>query len=127
MTAIKITTPADLVSAVPSVLGFAPADSVVMLGMGGSRVGACARVDMPTTPTEAADAAEAVACGLGAATPIEVVLVRRGSRWTATPTSAAACVGEAAAVRAAVKIWRQTGVGRWWALLVNEWVHQPRW
>jgi hypothetical protein len=49
-------TPTDLLAAVPYLLGFHPADSVVVLGLSGSRVVFSARADLPppdAPPTEA--------------------------------------------------------------------------
>jgi hypothetical protein len=53
---LTLHTPTDLLAAVPYLLGFHPADSVVVLGLSGSRVVFSARADLPppdAPPTEA--------------------------------------------------------------------------
>ena len=72
---VTISTPVDLVAAVPAILGFAPERSLVVLGFTGTRLQMGARVDLPTTDTETAQAVTALAKGIGAATPVAVVLV----------------------------------------------------
>jgi hypothetical protein len=74
-TAVTIHTPVDLVAAVPAILGFAPERSLVVLGFTGTRLQMGARVDLPTTATETTQAVTALAKGIGAATPVAVILV----------------------------------------------------
>jgi hypothetical protein len=68
---VVLRTPADLLAAVPYLLGFHPADSVVVLGLSRGRVVFSARADLPA-PTDPPDDADAVADQLGA------VLARQG-------------------------------------------------
>ena len=44
---IKVSTPADILSYVPHILGFQPRESLVFLTMSGKRVGATLRLDLP--------------------------------------------------------------------------------
>ncbi|MDT4989331.1 MAG: hypothetical protein QOI74_3425 [Micromonosporaceae bacterium] len=68
---VVLRTPADLLAAVPYLLGFHPADSVVAVGLSRGRVVFSARADLPV-PTAPPDEANAVADHLGA------VLARQG-------------------------------------------------
>jgi Domain of unknown function (DUF4192) len=58
---LTLHTPTDLLAAVPYLLGFHPTDSVVVLGLSGSRVVFSARADLPSPdapPTDALDLAD---------------------------------------------------------------------
>ena len=55
-TTIRVTSPADLLALVPSVLGFHPEDSLVLVCLGGASLHA--RVDLPTGAEECAAVAE---------------------------------------------------------------------
>ncbi|WP_460869728.1 DUF4192 domain-containing protein, partial [Rhodococcus aerolatus] len=72
---VVISNAVDLVAAVPAVLGFTPERSLVVLSFTGTRLGMGARVDLPRTAEDTAQAAGALAQGLGAASPVAVVLV----------------------------------------------------
>jgi hypothetical protein len=61
---VTLHTPTDLLAAVPYLLGFHPADSVVVVGLAGTRVVFTARADLPT-PEAPPDQALALADQLG--------------------------------------------------------------
>ncbi|MGS2619297.1 DUF4192 domain-containing protein [Micromonospora sp. LZ34] len=47
---LPITSPADLLTAVPYLLGFHPTDSLVIVGLAGTRVAVASRTDLPASP-----------------------------------------------------------------------------
>lgn len=57
---IKVSTPADILSYVPHILGFQPRESLVFLTMSGKRVGATLRLDLPSPDTDPLDYAATV-------------------------------------------------------------------
>lgn len=57
---IKVSTPADILSYVPHILGFQPRESLVFLTMTGKRVGATLRLDLPCEETDPLDYADSV-------------------------------------------------------------------
>lgn len=57
---IKASTPADILSYVPHVLGFQPRESLVFLTMSDKRVGATLRLDLPSATTDPLDYAATV-------------------------------------------------------------------
>ena len=59
MTTLKVSSPAELISAVPFLIGFHPADSLTVVAMHGPRITFAVRVDLPehSTPDEEARAA----------------------------------------------------------------------
>lgn len=57
---IKVSTPADILSYVPHILGFQPRESLVFLTMSGKRVGATLRLDLPPDDADPLDYAETV-------------------------------------------------------------------
>lgn len=59
MTTLKVSSPAELISAVPFLIGFHPADSLIVVAMRGPRVTFAVRIDLPEhgTPEEQARAA----------------------------------------------------------------------
>src|SRR5690349_22670399 len=59
MTMLRVSSPAELISAVPFVIGFHPADSLVAVVMRGPRIAFAVRIDLPEhdTPAEEAEAA----------------------------------------------------------------------
>ncbi|WP_238453700.1 DUF4192 domain-containing protein [Micromonospora sp. ATA51] len=54
---LPVTSPADLIVAVPYLLGFHPTDSLVLVGLAGTRVAVASRTDLPD-PAEAVDWAD---------------------------------------------------------------------
>ncbi|NJC22121.1 hypothetical protein BJ994_001197 [Arthrobacter pigmenti] len=57
---ISVSTPADILSYVPHVLGFQPRESLVFITMAGKRVGATLRLDLPKDSTDPLDYAQGV-------------------------------------------------------------------
>src|SRR5690349_2891506 len=59
MTMLRVSSPAELISAVPFVIGFHPADSLIAVVMRGPRIAFAVRMDLPEhdTPDEEAEAA----------------------------------------------------------------------
>lgn len=57
---IKVSTPADILSYVPHILGFQPRESLVFLTMAGKRVGATLRLDLPSPEADPLDYADSV-------------------------------------------------------------------
>ena len=57
---IKVSTPADILSYVPHILGFQPSESLVFLTMSGKRVGATLRLDLPPADSDPLDYASTV-------------------------------------------------------------------
>ncbi|WP_026533472.1 DUF4192 domain-containing protein [Arthrobacter sp. H41] len=57
---LRITSPADVLSYVPHALGFVPFESLVVLTMTGTRIGATLRVDLPKADGDAAAFADGV-------------------------------------------------------------------
>ena len=59
MTTLKVSSPAELISAVPFLIGFHPVDSLTVVGMHGPRITFAVRIDLPEdgTPDEEAEAA----------------------------------------------------------------------
>ena len=59
MTTLKVSSPAELISAVPFLIGFHPADSLTVVAMHGPRITFAVRIDLPehSTPDEEARAA----------------------------------------------------------------------
>lgn len=57
---ISVSTPADILSYVPHILGFQPRESLVFLAMSGKRVGATLRLDLPADTVDPLDYAQGV-------------------------------------------------------------------
>lgn len=57
---ISVTSPADILSYVPHVLGFQPTESLVLLTMSGKRVGATLRLDLPSGASDPLEYAQTV-------------------------------------------------------------------
>lgn len=103
---LRITGPADLVEAVPYLLGFAPSESTVIIGITGKRVVVAARVDLDAGESAAAD----VTRQLLAQTERTVMIVyteRPAPQWVRQPTH---LLSEALLV---------TG-GRWYSMLCSD-------
>ncbi|MEU1687364.1 DUF4192 domain-containing protein [Micromonospora sp. NPDC005707] len=116
---LAVRSPADLVAAVPYLLGFHPADSVVVVAMRGRRVVFAARGDLPEPGSDPRPAARHVAevvarQGTDAATVI-------GYGPAARVTGAVDAVGEALD-RAGLVVLDALRVtdGRWWSYLCAE-------
>lgn len=121
-TTFRVAGPADLVAALPVLLGFRPRESLVLVSLGGrsgNRVGLTLRVDLPP-PEQARAVAEHAVARLGAADPdgaaVVVVTDSDGAsgRRDVARAAAAALEGDGVEVRAAV--WaRCVEAGARWA------------
>ncbi|WP_299165026.1 DUF4192 domain-containing protein [uncultured Arthrobacter sp.] len=80
---IKVSTPADILSYVPHILGFQPRESLVFLTMSGKRVGATLRLDLPPAESDPLEYAETVRDYLESDTSADGVLmvVYTDSEW----------------------------------------------
>ncbi|MFG2056273.1 DUF4192 domain-containing protein [Micromonospora sp. NPDC048930] len=116
---LAVRSPADLIAAVPYLLGFHPADSVVVVALRGRRVIFAARGDLPEPGADPQPAAQHLA----------EVIVRQGSESAtvigygpaARVTGAVDAVGEALD-RAGLLVLDALRVtdGRWWSYLCTE-------
>ncbi|WP_028281274.1 DUF4192 domain-containing protein [Arthrobacter sp. H5] len=74
-TPFNVTSPADILSYVPHVLGFQPKDSLVFLTMTGKRIGATLRLDLPGPDTDLFDYASGAGSFLQSDTGADGVLM----------------------------------------------------
>ncbi|MFC4149303.1 DUF4192 domain-containing protein [Micromonospora mangrovi] len=116
---LAVRSPADLIAAVPYLLGFHPADSVVVVAMRGRQVVFAARADLPPPAADPQPAARHLAGvisrqGAGAAT---VVGYGPASRVTPTVDAVGEALGEAGLL--VLDALRVTD-GRWWSYLCIE-------
>lgn len=74
-TPFNVTSPADILSYVPHVLGFQPTDSLVFLTMTGKRIGATLRLDLPVPGTDLLDYASGAGSFLQSDTGADGVLM----------------------------------------------------
>lgn len=109
---VRITGPADLIEAVPYLLGFAPRESTVLLGLSGNRVAVAARVDLDAGERATTDVLRQLLEQTERAVMI-VYTERPAPQWTRQPTH---LLGEALLV---------TG-GRWYCLLCTDPACCPR-
>ncbi|MDG4794667.1 DUF4192 domain-containing protein [Micromonospora sp. WMMD1082] len=119
---LTVRSPADLIAAVPYLLGFHPADSVVVVALSGSRVVFAARGDLPGDLPDDVDPGEA-------ATHIAEVTARQGADSATvigygpasrvTPAVDAVRVALPEAGLAVLDALRVTD-GRWWSYLCTE-------
>ncbi|GGK93680.1 DUF4192 domain-containing protein [Mangrovihabitans endophyticus] len=110
---IKASSPADLVAAVPFLIGFHPADSVVVVALRGKRVTFTARHDLPP-PEHGAAAAAHLADVVARQDVGAVMLIGYGAATAVTP----ALVRSASALeQVGVAVLDQLRVteGRWWS------------
>ena len=121
---LLVTSPSELVAALPFLLGYHPHDSVALIGRRGSDLDFGACFDLPPAGLDedtARSAAQEVAIGVVRQEPEAVVLVGYGTRRRVTP----AVLRVAEALRAVgVRIDDAIRVheGRWWSYLCE----QPR-
>jgi Domain of unknown function (DUF4192) len=110
---ITLSTPADIIAAVPHLLGFAPADSLVVLALTGPRLLAAIRYDLPA-PADTAILTEHLISCLAANRADEVVLLGYGPASQVTPILRAA--REALAGLLTICDTIRMTAGRWWSL-----------
>lgn len=116
LTLLRLRSPADVLAAVPYVLGFHPSNSLVVLALGGarSRMRLAVRADLPADAGTAGRVADRVARGNGDGRVGEAILVGYGPGHHVTPAvdaMRAALAERRVAVREAL---RAEG-GRYWS------------
>ncbi|MEV5572999.1 DUF4192 domain-containing protein [Spirillospora sp. NPDC052269] len=118
-TRLVIRTPDDALAAVPYLLGFHPADSLVVLGFDGPENTCAVRVDLPPDPSCVPRMAEQITMVVGRNGFRSALIVGYGP--SAPVTAAASAVWEAL-VSSGVRIVEAMRVsdGRWWSLTCLE-------
>lgn len=111
---VTISSPADLIAAVPYLIGFHPTDSVVVLAFRGTRLEFAARHDLPARPERAGSLARHLISVVARQGMSRAVVICYGDAAAADPTWEAA---RAAAVRHGLEVWEGLRVadGRWWS------------
>jgi hypothetical protein len=118
MTKLTLRSPADLIAAVPYLLGFHPTESVVLLGLRGKRVIFQARVDTPP-PDGVADLAPYLAEIAVRQRPTGVTLIGYGPDGPVVPALDALGAAVTAAGIPVLDVLR-VHEGRYWSLLCHE-------
>ncbi|BCJ59486.1 DUF4192 domain-containing protein [Micromonospora endophytica] len=115
---LTVRSPADLIAAVPYLLGFHPADSLVVVALSGSRIVFAARGDLPgdADPREAAGHVAAVTARQGADA---ATVIGYGPPDQVTPALDALRDALADVGLAVLDVLRVTD-GRWWSYLCTE-------
>jgi hypothetical protein len=117
---LSVRSTADLISAVPYLLGFHPADSVVVVALRAKRVVFVARGDLPTpgAPAEQRDAAEYIAAVVRRQNAEAATVVGYGPAERVTPAVDAV---RAAVERAGMRVLDALRVteGRYWSYLCD--------
>lgn len=116
---LTVRSPADLIAAVPYLLGFHPADSVVVVALRGRRVVFAARGDLPDPDTDPRPAAQHLAEVIARQGTESATVIGYGP--AARVTGAVDAVGEALD-RAGLLVLDALRVtdGRWWSYLCTE-------
>jgi len=114
---ITLSTPHEVIAAVPHLLGFQPADSIVVLALTGPRLTVTLRYDLPQPADIPAVSEHLVSC-LAVNRADEVILVGYGTSEQATPvlTRVRDHLAELLTIR---DIFRVTA-GRWWSLTCTD-------
>ncbi|MEV2237826.1 DUF4192 domain-containing protein [Micromonospora sp. NPDC049891] len=115
---LSVRSPADLIAAVPYLLGFHPADSIVVVALSGKRIVFAARGDLPgdADPYEPGQHIAAVTARQGADS---ATVVGYGPAARVTPAVDAVRAALAEAGLAVLDALRVTD-GRWWSYLCDE-------
>ncbi|MFF5217806.1 DUF4192 domain-containing protein [Micromonospora sp. NPDC000442] len=115
---LSVRSPADLIAAVPYLLGFHPADSIVVVALSGKRIVFAARGDLPgdTDPYEPGQHIAAVTARQGADS---ATVVGYGPAARVTPAVDAVRAALAEAGLTVLDALRVTD-GRWWSYLCEE-------
>jgi hypothetical protein len=116
---LTVRSPADLIAAVPYLLGFHPADSMVVVALRGRRVVFAARGDLPDPGTDPRPAAQHLAEVIARQGTESATVIGYGP--AARVTGAVDAVGEAldGAGLLVLDVLRVTD-GRWWSYLCTE-------
>ncbi|GAA3926955.1 hypothetical protein GCM10023085_05360 [Actinomadura viridis] len=115
----------DAIAAVPYVLGFHPADSLVVIAYAGPHDTCAVRVDLPGDPYETGPAARRIAALLGGNGFRRALLLGYGPEHRVTP-AAAAVLGRLPAEGLKVDDAARVADGRWWSLLCHDTACCPR-
>jgi Domain of unknown function (DUF4192) len=114
---ITLSTPHDVIAAVPHLLGFQPCDSLVVLALAGPRLTVTLRYDLPQPADIPALSEHLVSC-LAANRADEVILLGYGTSEQVTPVLTEVC-DHLADLLTIADILRVTA-GRWWSLTCTE-------
>ncbi|SCL15689.1 protein of unknown function [Micromonospora rhizosphaerae] len=116
---LAVRSPADLIAAVPYLLGFHPADSVVVVALRGRRVIFAARGDLPEPGADPRPAARHLAGVIGRQGAESATVIGYGP--AARVTGAVDAVGEALTVAGLLVLDAlRVTEGRWWSYLCAE-------
>ncbi|MEV4540075.1 DUF4192 domain-containing protein [Micromonospora echinaurantiaca] len=116
---LAVRSPADLIAAVPYLLGFHPADSVVVVAMRGRRITFAARADLPEPASEADPPARHLAGVIARQQADSATVIGYGPATRVTPAVDAVRAALAGAGLAVLDALRVTD-GRWWSYLCAE-------
>lgn len=119
MTKLKVRTPADLISAVPFLIGFHPADSLVVAAVKGAQLAFAARIDLPEPGVPDLEARAPVlhlATLIAEQAPEGIVLIGYGESTRVTPSLLHLSRTLAAAGLRIIDEFRVTD-GRYWSYL----------
>ncbi|MCI4063343.1 DUF4192 domain-containing protein [Micromonospora sp. R77] len=116
---LAVRSPADLIAAVPYLLGFHPTDSVVVVAMRGRRVVFAARADLPPPTAEPQQAARHLADVIARQHAAAATVVGYGPAARVTPAVDAVSDALAGAGLVVLDSLRVTD-GRWWSYLCTE-------
>ncbi|QKW16875.1 DUF4192 domain-containing protein [Verrucosispora sp. NA02020] len=115
---LTVRSPADLIAAVPYLLGFHPTDSVVVVALAGSRIVFAARADLPGEG-DPRESAEHIATVTGRQGADSATAIGYGPPERVTPAVDAVRVALADAGLTVVDALRVTG-DRWWSYVCQE-------
>lgn len=117
---ITLRSPADLIAAIPYLLGFHPARSVVLVAFTGGRAVFAARGDLPgPDPRNPAALADGVLAAAAAQRPAAIALIGYGPA-TAVDPLLTACQQAARQHRIPVQDVLRVDGGRWWSYLCED-------
>ncbi|MGK5737761.1 DUF4192 domain-containing protein [Micromonospora sp. URMC 103] len=116
---LAVRSPADLLAAVPYLLGFHPADSVVVVALRGRRIVFAARADLPAPPEDPAHPARHLAGVVHRQRVDAATVVGYGPAARVTPTVDAVREALGEAGLELLDALRVTD-GRWWSYLCTE-------
>ncbi|MFY1618451.1 DUF4192 domain-containing protein [Micromonospora sp. WMMD736] len=116
---LSVRSPADLIAAVPYLLGFHPADSVVAVALRGRQIIFAARADLPEPATDPVDRARHLAGVIHRQGADAATVVGYGPPEKVTPSVDAVRAALTAAGLKVLDALRVTD-GRWWSYLCTE-------
>ncbi|SCL22481.1 protein of unknown function [Micromonospora nigra] len=116
---LAVRSPADLIAAVPYLLGFHPADSVVVVALSGPRITFVARADLPRAADDPSPPARHLAEVVARQGVESATVIGYGAPTRVTPAVDAVRVAFAVTGLPVVDALRVTA-GRWWSYLCAE-------